>query len=187
MIAKITGLISEKVQDALIVEISGLGYEVVVATTDWGSAKVGSEQAYYIHEHIREDAHTLYGFSELADKLLFEQLISISGIGPKVGMAVLSSASRTRLQQAIAAGDPELLRGVSGVGKKTAERIIVELRGKMDGLVGAVSMSTGDSVYQALLGLGYAPAQASEAVALIPADITDEQARIKAALKVLAR
>ncbi len=187
MIAKITGIVSEKVHDALIVEIAGLGYELFVATTDWGSATQGVVQAFYIHEHIREDAHVLYGFSELADKLLFEQLISISGIGPKVGMAVLSSASRSRLQQAIAAGDPELLRGVSGVGKKTAERIIVELRGKMDGLAGAASMSTGDATYQALLGLGYAPAQASEAVAAIPAEVTGEQARIKAALKVLAR
>jgi holliday junction DNA helicase RuvA len=187
MIAKICGTVSDKIHDALILELGGLGYELFVATEDWGSARVGEESQYYVYEHIREDAHLLYGFSDLASKRLFELLISISGIGCKVAMSVLSAASRARLEQAIAAGDPELLRGVSGVGKKTAERIIVELKGKIEQVAGMAVMSSGDSVYQALLGLGYAPAQAAEAVAQIPGGTTGEQERIKAALKLLSR
>lgn len=189
MIARLRGKVLEKDQDGLVLDIGGVGYAVVVATGDYGSAMVGEELHLYIHEHIREDAHDLYGFSNLPSKRFFQQLLSISGIGPKVALGVLSAASLPQLQQAIAGGDADVFKGISGVGKKTAERIMVELRGKVEsnglGAHGGMPVGGGDPAYQALLGLGYTATQAAEAVAQIPTDITDEQARVKAALKQL--
>jgi Holliday junction DNA helicase RuvA len=185
MIGTITGRVTEKLADSAIVELSGVGYEILLTTSDYRAAKIGGDVKFYIYEHIREDSHTLIGFSSLADKQLFNQLLGVSGIGPKVALSVMSAASPDRLKQAIAAGDASLLAGVSGVGKKTAERIIVELASKVGAPAGLVSSS--DSTYQALVGLGYSASQAATAVAELPPDLADEQARIKTALKGLAK
>lgn len=183
MIGRITGVVTEKLPDTLLVGAGPVEYELFVTTEDWGDARVGEDGGYYIYEQIREDAHNLFGFSVLAAKQLFVQLLSVSGVGPKVALAVLSAASLSRLHQAIASGDSDLLKGTAGVGKKTAERIIVELRGKLE--VGETGLSqNGDAAYQALVGLGYSAAQAAEVVAKLPADLQDEKERIKAALKV---
>ncbi len=182
MIGRITGLVTEKLPDTLLVGAGAVEYELHVATSDWGAAKVGQEGRYYIYEQIREDAHNLFGFSELAAKDLFTSLLGVSGVGPKVALAVLSAASLSRLQQAIASGDSDLLKGTAGVGKKTAERIIVELRGKLND-VHSNAAAEGDAAYQALVGLGFTPVQAAAAVAKIPASVTGDQERIKAALK----
>ena len=185
MIATIEGVVAEKTADTAIIELGGIGYEVILSVVDWGSTATGKNAKFYIYEHIREDSHQLFGFSEPAAKQLFMQLLGVSGVGPKVAMQVMSAANLNRLQQAIAAGDAELFKGVSGVGKKTAERIMVELRGKVSPTAGAGVVSSGDAAYQALLGLGYSPALASEAVAAIPPAVTDEQERVKLALKGL--
>jgi Holliday junction DNA helicase RuvA len=187
MIAQLRGKVLEKDGDGLVLDVGGVGYAVMVPAADHGSAVTGEELHVYIHEHIREDAHDLYGFSNLPSKRFFQQLLSISGIGPKVAIGVLSAASLPQLQQAIAGGDADVFKGISGVGKKTAERIMVELKGKVEnpGLTDTAGGPVGgsDPAYQALLGLGYTANQAAEAVAQIPHDITDEQARVKAALK----
>jgi Holliday junction DNA helicase RuvA len=185
MIGRITGKVTEKMPGALLVGAGPLEYEIFVAAEDWGSAVAGSEHAYYIYEQIREDAHNLFGFSTLAARELFLKLLAVSGIGPKVALAVLSSASIERLRQGIASGDSDLLKGIAGVGKKTAERIIVELRGKLkeDELTGMAT--SGDSAYQALVALGYSAVQAAEAVAQIPEGVTSDQERIKKALQVM--
>jgi Holliday junction DNA helicase RuvA len=182
MIATLRGTISEKLPAALILETGGVGYELTVTVDEWGSAKPGTEARYYIYEQIREDAHNLYGFRELASKQLFVQLLGISGVGPKLAMQILSSAGEPRLRQAIASGDPALLRGITGVGPKTAQRVMVELRGKVEE-GGAGLAPVADPTYQALVSLGYTPAQASAAVAALPPEVTDEQARLKLALK----
>lgn len=181
MIGRISGTITEKLPDTLLVGGNPLEYELYVTTEDWGAAVVGSEGRYYIYEQIREDVHNLFGFSTLEAKQLFGQLLGVSGVGPKVALAVLSATSLIRLKQAIASGDSDILKGTAGVGKKTAERIIVELRGKLAD--GGGELMAGDDAYQALVGLGYTPAQAAAAVATVPAGITDESDRIKAALK----
>lgn len=192
MIARLRGIVIEKTMDAAILEAGGVGYEVVLSSSDHGSLIMGEEASLHIYEHIREDAHNLYGFSNLPSKHFFEQLLSITGIGPKVAMNVLSAASLPQLQSAIAGGDPEILRGVAGIGKKTAERIMVELKGKVSaaglpaGVLGGVAVSSGDAAYQALIGLGYTPSQAAEALGAVPADVAGEQARVKAALKQLS-
>lgn len=185
MIATIEGIVAEKVGDMAIIELGGLGYEIQLTVSDWGVSAVGKPAKYYIYEHIREDAHTLFGFSSQGAKQLFVKLLSVNGVGPKVAMQVMSAASLDRLQQAIAAGDADLFKGVSGVGKKTAERIMVDLRGKVEAGAGSAA-SSHDPAYQALIGLGYPAAQAAEAVAQVPGDVTDDQARIKAALKQLS-
>ncbi|MDB5178565.1 MAG: ruvA [Patescibacteria group bacterium] len=182
MIATLRGILTEKLDTSLVLEAGGVGYELIVATEDWGAAKLGAESRFYIHEQIREDAHNLYGFRELGGKQLFVQLIGISGVGPKVAMQVLSAAGEARLRQAITSGDPELLRGISGVGPKTAQRIVTELRGKVEeGAAGLAPVA--DATYQGLVALGYTPAQATQAVAAIPDAITGDQERLKAALK----
>jgi Holliday junction DNA helicase RuvA len=184
MIATLRGEVTAKYGSALVIETGGVGYEVAVTSEDWGAASVGKETSLFIYEQIREDAHNLYGFGELAAKAFFVQLLSVSGVGPKVALAILSATSLERLHQAISAGDPDLLKGVSGIGKKTAERIMVELRGKVTAT--GVAAST-DSTYQALVGLGYSPDQAAGAVSKLPAELTDEAERVRSALKGLSR
>lgn len=182
MIATLRGTVTEKFSDSLVVEAGGVGYELTTTVDDWGDARVGSEAKFYVYEQVREDAYNLYGFKAITGKQLFSQLLSVSGVGPKMAMQILSAAGEARLRQAITSGDPDLLRGVSGVGPKTAQRVIVDLRGKVE--EGAVGLApVGDSTYQALVALGYTPAQATNAVAKIPETITDEQERVKAALR----
>lgn len=181
MIATLSGIVAEKLGESLVLELGGVGYEVLVTVEDWGGTKVGQKLRLYIHEQLREDVHNLYGFHTLAAKDLFTELLSVNGVGPKVALAILSAAGEARLRQAIASGDPGLLRGVSGVGPKTAQRIIVELRGRVEEGSGLAPVA--DSTYQALVGLGYTPAQATAAVTALPDDLVGEEARIKAALK----
>lgn len=191
MIARLTGKVIEKNQEGLVLDIGGIGYAVMVAAADHGSATMDDEITLHIHENIREDAHDLYGFTNLPSKRFFQQLLGISGIGPKVALSVLSAASLPQLQQAVASGDAAVFRGVAGVGTKTAERIMVELKGKVETLDANFSahagkgIRAGDPAYQALVGLGYTAMQSAQAVAAIPPEITDEQERVKAALKTL--
>ncbi|HSX02049.1 MAG TPA: Holliday junction branch migration protein RuvA [Candidatus Saccharimonadia bacterium] len=182
MIAALRGEISDKLPDSLVLEVGGVGYELFVTADDWGAAAAGQIARFHVYEQIREDAHNLYGFSQLGAKQLFVQLVGVNGVGPKLALQILSAAGEKRLRQAIASGDPALLKGISGVGPKTAQRVILDLRGKVEeGAVGLAPVA--DSTYQALVALGYTPAQATEAVAALPPDVTDEQARVKLALK----
>ncbi len=182
MIATLHGRITEKLPDSLVLEVGGIGYEIFTTVDDWGAVRAGDELRLHIYEQIREDAHNLYGFRELASKQLYAQLLGVNGVGPKLALQILSAAGETRLRQAITSGDPALLKGISGVGPKTAQRVILDLRGKVEeGTVGLAPVA--DSTYQALVALGYTPAQATEAVAKLPADVTDEQERVKLALK----
>lgn len=183
MIATLTGKVTHKLSNSLVVDINGVGYEVLTTVDDWGAAKLDEVQSYHIYEQIREDAHNLFGFSDLAAKELFIKLLSVNGVGPKVALATLSAAGVDRLAQAIASGDTSLLKGVAGVGKKTAERIMVELAGK----VTTTNAPIHDETYQALIGLGYSNSQAADAIANLPADITDVGERVKLALKGIGR
>ncbi len=183
MIATLTGKITHKLDASLVVEVGGVGYELLTIVDDWGSAKIGEVQSFHVYEQIREDAHNLFGFVDLAAKKMFIQLLSVNGVGPKVALATLSSAGVDRLSQAIASGDISLLKGVSGVGKKTAERIMVELAGKVTTSAAPIH----DETYQALMGLGYSNSQAADAVAALPSDVIDVGERVKLALKGMNR
>ena len=186
MIASLRGQVAEKLSDSLILDVHGVGYELLTTVDDWGAAKLGAEAKFYIYEQVREDAYNLFGFSEMSAKQLFGQLLGVQGVGPKAAMNILSAAGENRLRQAIASGDPDLLKGISGVGPKTAQRVILDLRGKVEeGAVGLAPVS--DSTYQALVALGYTPGQATAAVNAIPEDITGEAERVKAALRGIGK
>src|SRR5262249_34741592 len=129
MIAHLKGTILEKHPNQVIVDVNGVGYDVTIPVMAYSSLpETGSAVALHIHTHVREDALALFGFSSLKDKLLFEKLITVSGIGPKLAITALSGLSAADLATAIRAGSIEQLVRIPGVGKKTAERMVLELR-----------------------------------------------------------
>lgn len=183
MIARIRGKLIERGYEAAIIDVGGVGYEIQALPTDLSDVQVGEEVTFMIYENIREDQYTLYGFRSAEAKQFFGRLLSINGVGPKVALAILSAASLDKLKQAIATGDPDMLRGVAGVGAKTAQRVILELKGKID----QTTANFGDETYQALVGLGYTSAQAAQAVAGLPTDVKDSAERVKLALKGMSK
>src|SRR6187549_2414924 len=132
MISHLRGRISEKQPNRVIVDVNGVGYDVFVPlSTFYGLGEAGSDIALRIHTHVREDALLLYGFATLLEQELFERLIGVSGIGPKVGLAVLSGIEPQELIRAIERGDLARLTSIPGVGKKTSERIVLELKDRL--------------------------------------------------------
>lgn len=186
MIAHVTGQVVEKTDNALIIDVSGLGYEVQVAAPDFNTALLGTQIKLYTHDHWRESAHDLFGFSTLAAKRLFELLISVSGVGPKMGLALLSLGDAEAIRGAVARGDAAFIQQANGVGKRLAERIVVDLKDK----VGAAHVvlqpaSTNDDALSALLALGYNLQQANESLAQVDPSLGVE-ARVTLALKQMA-
>jgi Holliday junction DNA helicase RuvA len=192
MIATLNGVVAEKTLDELVLEVAGVGYGLLVTAEDSGRLTSGERAKLYVHEHIRENAHDLFGFLSLDTKKLFEQLLGVNGVGPKMALAVLNTGASQNVRAAIAGGDVKSIQKASGVGKRVAERIVVDLKDKV-GLVGVDLTATGllqsetglaqDEAAQALIALGYTPADAAQALAAVPQDLPAE-ARIKQALKV---
>lgn len=188
MIATIEGTVSEKLGDIVVVDVNGIGYGLLLPAEDFGSLNTGKKIKLYIYEHIRENSHDLYGFSKLETKSLFEQLLNVNGIGPKMALNMLSIGSADQVRSAIADGDVKFLQRASGVGKRVAERAVVELKDKvgLDGTAGdsvlrRPSAVTDDAVH-ALMALGYSADDATTALADISKDLTTEE-RVKAVLK----
>ncbi|MCA9342729.1 Holliday junction branch migration protein RuvA [Candidatus Saccharibacteria bacterium] len=189
MIAVLKGMVEEKFIDYIVLDVSGLGYGVKVTTSDYGSLKTGDITKLYIYEHIKEDAHDLYGFKALESKTLFEQLLSVKNVGPKVALAVLDLGTVAEVSRAISGGEVKTLQTAKGVGKRAAEQIIVELRDKVgvasddaESIVGRSGIGAQDEATQALITLGYADADAQRLLAKIDKDLPVEE-RIKQALK----
>ncbi|AEU39173.1 Holliday junction branch migration protein RuvA [Granulicella mallensis] len=173
MIAYLRGRILSKASNAVIVDCNGVGYELAISITTFTELGAeGAEAKLHVHTHVREDALALFGFAELTEKRLFEKLLTISGIGPKLAITVLSGISAERLVGAIRAGDHATLTKIPGIGKKTAERVVLELKDKLDDMVGSTpetgarfSLGTvADDVLSALVNLGYARPVAQKAV-----------------------
>ena len=191
MIAHIKGEVAEKFDSSVIVDVNGVGYEIALTALDFDAITVGETQKFYTHHSVRENGEDLYGFSSLAAKKLFELLTSVNGIGPKAGMAILSLAAPEDVRNAIANADVAFISKASGVGKKSAERVIVDLRDKV-GLpshVGAtaVFVPTGtkpekDEALDALIALGFPLKEATEALEKVDKNLSVEE-RIRAALK----
>ena len=191
MIAHIRGEIAEKFDSSVIVDVNGVGYEIALTALDYDAVTVGDTQKFYTHHSVRENGEDLYGFSSLAAKKLFELLTSVNGIGPKAGMAILSLAAPEDVRNAIANADVAFISKASGVGKKSAERVIVDLRDKV-GLpshVGAtaVFVPSGakpekDEALDALIALGFPLKEATEALEKVDKNLSTEE-RIRAALK----
>ena len=174
MIAHIRGQILSKAPNAVVVECNGVGYELAISVSTFTElAAEGKEVKLHVHTHVREDAFLLFGFAELAEKRLFEKLLTISGIGPKLAITVLSGISADRLVGAIRSGDHATLTKIPGIGKKTAERVVLELKDKLDDLAGFTAAgeivrpslgATAEDVLSALVNLGYSRPVAQKAV-----------------------
>lgn len=191
MIGFLEGKIEFKGEKFLVLNVGGVGYKIfsspdVILRMPEKDANV----KLWTHLHVREDALELYGFLHLGECDLFETLISVSGIGPKSAIGILGVAPIDTLRRAIAAGDTSYLTRVSGVGKKTAEKIVLELKDKMAGKgisVEAPELKEEADALDALMSLGYSQREAREALSAVPQDITSAEKRIKEALKKLGR
>ena len=199
MIAHLTGRILEKHPNRIVIDVNGVGYDVAVPlSTFYGLGEPGSEIALRIHTHVREDALALYGFASALERDLFERLIGISGIGPKLALAVLSGMEPLDLIRAIERSDLARLTGIPGVGKKTSERIVLELKDRLpraqvvavaaDRLAPEPPMLR-DDVLSALVNLGYHRPLAEKAVAAAIAATPDGgfERTLKQALRELAK
>ena len=191
MIATLSGTVAEKIADVVVLDVGGVGYGLLVTGEDYGRLSAGTPAKLYVYEHIREQAHDLFGFVALDTKALFEQLLGVNGVGPKMALSVLSIGSSEAVRTAIAAGDTKFIQQASGVGKRVAERIVVDLKDKV-GLAGVDLSATSllqsdrllvqDEAVEALVALGFSPQDASAALANVPPDAPLEM-RIKQALR----
>ncbi|MBD3248349.1 Holliday junction branch migration protein RuvA [Candidatus Falkowbacteria bacterium] len=193
MISYLNGSILKKGINYIVVNVNNVGYKVFVNEKMLSSLAGGDEVKIWTHQYVREDSLDLYGFSSDEELELFELLISISGVGPKSALAVLAIASVDDIKGSIVSGDPSLLTKVSGIGKKTAERVVLELKDKMAKL-NFISKTSGQPAsgtsyasdeIDALVALGYSLQQAREALSKVDPEINDPGERIKQALKAI--
>ena len=188
MIAHIKGTIAEKFLNSVIVDVHGVGYEIALTTLDFDSTNLDEETKFYTYHVVRENAEELYGFTTLTAKKLFELLISVNGVGPKAAMAILSLAPAEEVRNAIANADTTFISKASGVGKKSAERVIVDLKDKVGipshyGATETVApVAANDEALDALMALGFPLKDATTALANIDKSLPLEE-RIKQALK----
>ena len=190
MIAHIKGVIAEKFNTSVIVDVHGVGYEIALSALDFDEAHLDDEKKFYTYHKISENTEELYGFSTLAAKKIFELLISVNGVGPKAAMAILSLGSPEEVRNAIANADAAFVSKASGVGKKSAERVIVDLRDKVGlpskygtaDIIGAVKIDESDEALDALMALGFPLKEATDALAKVDKTLSTEE-RIKQALK----
>ena len=188
MIATLTGVVAEK-HNGVVIECSGVGYGVLVTLSDFGALHQGQTTKLFIHEHIKEDAHDLFGFISNDTKLLFEQLLKVKNVGPKVALSVLDIGTSDSVRLAIAEGNVKQLQTAKGVGKRAAEQIVVELRDKVgapvgegaENLVNRAGINQNDEALQALISLGYTEGDAAIALSDIDPLLPTED-RVKQAL-----
>ena len=191
MIGRLKGTLLEKAPPAILLDVSGVGYEVdVPMSTFCNLPEAGAEVTLLTHFVVREDAMLLYGFATAAEREAFRALIRISGVGPRIALAVLSGLTVEQLASAVEAGEAGLLTRIPGIGKKSADRLILELKGKLKGAAFAgLSSAEGASradIVSALGALGYSEREAMSAVKTLPADVGVSEG-IRLALKALAR
>ena len=192
MIAHIHGVVAEKFgTNGLILDVHGVGYEMLVPVPDFEDATLDEERKFFTYHQVRENAEELYGFSSLVAKKLFERLISVQGVGPKAGIAIMSLTEAEEVRNAIANGDVAFISKAAGVGKRTAERVIVDLRDKVGipSRYGATEVKYGDhdkdepdEALDALIALGFPLKEATAALEKVPNDLSVEE-RVRLALK----
>lgn len=191
MIATLSGVVSEKLLDVVVIDAGGVGYGVYVTAEDHGRLVSGSPAKLYIYEHIREQSHDLYGFLLRDTQDLFEQLLGVTGIGPKMALNMLSIGTPQDVRQAIAGGNVKFLQQASGVGKRVAERVVVELKDKVGltsvdlqtaGLLQSEAVLMHDEAAEALISLGYTAQDAARALEKVDSQLPTEE-RVKLALR----
>jgi len=185
MIRTLRGKILSKVPPQAVVEVGGLGYGIFAPFDAFEIFKLNEEVFLFTYHHITEDRQQLYGFLTVDQRDFFELLLTVSGVGPKSALSVVSSNTTDVLRSAIAEGGGDIFASIAGIGKKTAERIIVDLKSKI-GIQPGMSSSYGDT-YEALRALGFGPAEVRQALAGLPPQTKDTQEQIKLALKALAK
>jgi holliday junction DNA helicase RuvA len=192
MIATLSGVVSEKLADLVVVDVQGVGYGVYVTAEDHSRLKTGETAKIYIYEYVREQAHDLFGFLDRDTQGLFEQLIDVNGVGPKMALSMLSIGSAADVRRAIAGGDVKFIQGARGVGRRVAGRIVVELKDKVGlnsvdlettGLLQSDGSLLKDDAVEGLVALGYSPADAAQALHAVDPELPTEE-RIKQALRV---
>lgn len=191
MIAHLSGKIAEKFgAGGIVIDVHGVGYEVSVSAGDFEAVALGQDAKFYTYHHVREQAEELFGFSSLAAKKLFEMLITVQGVGPKAALAILSLGDAEQVRNAIANADSAFVQKAAGVGKKTAERVVVDLSDKVGlpthyGRAGTpvqVELNTSDEALEALMALGYSLADATKALENVDVNLPTVQ-RVTEALK----
>ena len=191
MIAHLKGVIEEKFgANGVILDVGSVGYEVMVPTPDFDDCNLGEERKFYTYHQVRENAEELYGFSSLAAKKIFEFLISVQGVGPKAGIAIMSLAEAEEVRNAIANGDTAFIAKASGVGKKSAERVVVDLRDKVGipSRYGTTEVNETkaknepDEALDALIALGFPLKEATAALEKVDTNLPVEE-RVRMALK----
>ncbi|WP_251864416.1 Holliday junction branch migration protein RuvA [Achromobacter sp. Marseille-Q4962] len=190
MIGRITGTLIEKLPPTVCVDVNGVGYDIdVPMSTLYALPETGARVTLYTHLTVREDAHILYGFGTAAERGAFRELIKVSGIGARTALAVLSGLSVAELAQAVTLQESGRLTRVPGIGKKTAERLLLEMRGKLGADIGAAPHAAPDSqsdILNALLALGYSEKESLAALKNLPEGVGVSEG-IKLALKALVR
>jgi len=188
VIGRLTGKLTAKHPPQVLLDVAGVGYEIdVPMSTFFNLPATGEAVTLHTHLVVREDAHVLYGFASVEERSAFRQLIRISGVGARTALAVLSGLSVAELAQAVTLQEPARLTRVPGIGKKTAERLLLELKGKLaDAVPSETKRGTGNDVLNALLGLGYSEKEALAAVKGLPSGLALTEG-IRAALKSLAK
>ena len=187
MIGRLRGLLVAKRPDAVVIDVGGVGYEAHVTTRTLAALpSISEEVVLHTHLYVREDALTLFGFSDERDQEVFRILLSGSGIGPKVALAMLSSMTADELQTVIVAEDVDGLCVVPGIGKRSAQKIVLELKPKLSGLsvVGSVSSPQRQQVREALEGLGYSPAEIGSVIGEVNSELSVAE-QIRTALQAL--
>lgn len=187
MIAYLKGSIIQKNQKSAIILINGIGYEVFLSAKNLVDLVLNTEVEFFIYSHIKEDAFDLYGFGGLEELDFFKKIVSVSGVGPKTALNVLALAAVSDLKKAIASEDPRFLQQVSGIGKKTAERIVVELKEKfIHDLSGSPSTASDQGqIIDALISLGYKEAEVREVASKVAGQPGELGEKIKQALKLI--
>ena len=195
MIGRLRGQIAQISPQQLLIDVGGVGYEVEISLNTFAAlADIKGEAIVFTHLVVREDAQLLFGFSSPDERELFRTLIKVNGVGPKMALAILSGLDAASFAACILDGDVKTLTGLPGVGKKTAERLIIEMRDKVTTLAGehrpgidAVTANIADDAEAALIGLGYRPQEAALALSKLEDPGQDLEALIKQALKILMK
>lgn len=187
MIASIEGIVTELLEDSLVINVGGLGFKVFVSPAVLLKNEIHRRIALFTNLIVREDSLTLFGFETIEDRDLFTMILSVSGVGPKTAMAVVSYASIDAIKKAVINGQPELLGRIPGVGKKTAQNIVLHLQGKIKGEISHITSGNAaldNDVISALTSLGYSIVESQAALQMIPKDTPEDlETRIRVALK----
>lgn len=187
MIGSLDGTVRGTVRGTVVIEVNGVGYGVYTTAATLAKADAGARLFLWTHLAVRENAHDMFGFETKEELSWFELLLSVSGIGPRSALSILNSLDLKTLESAIGRGDATQLSGAFGIGRKTAEKIVLELREKVGAGEAEVGSGTDGDVIDVLIGLGYSQKEARDAVRSLPPSVLDTESKIREAIRIASR